>query len=173
MRTLRRLVVAALVVGFSALLVTSAQAAPATGHLPAGTPNPGPDYRVKFIYEVAEGTQTYTCEATSTWSAASTPEATLRAWFRPPIHHFGGPRWQAKDGSTVRGTVVEPRVPQEGTIPWLLLTTTVEQPGRALGDVTHISRINTTGGVAPAGSCTPGQTASVPYGADYVFWVHR
>ena len=174
---LRRILVAALAVGFTVLLATGAQAAPATsgtGHLPPGTPTPGQDYRVKFVYKVAEGVQTYACDATTgMWSTSSTPEATLRAYgFRPPIHHFGGPRWQARDGSTVLGAVVT-RVPQDGTIPWLLLSTTVEQPGRQLGDVTHISRVNTTGGVGPTGSCTAGQTQSVPYGADYVFWVHR
>ena len=174
------MLVAVLAAGFTVLLATGAQAAPATsgtGHLPPGTPTPGQDYRVKFVYKVAQGVQTYTCEAgangSGTWSAASVPEARLRAYgFRPPIRHFGGPRWQAKDGSTVLGAVAE-RVPKEGTIPWLLLTTTVEQPGRKLGNVTHISRVNTSGGLAPAGACTPGETASVPYGADYVFWVRR
>jgi hypothetical protein len=173
MRALRRVLVTLLAVGFTLLLATSAQAAPATGPLPPGTPTPGQDYRVKFVYKVTEGVQVYTCEAAGTWSAASTPEATLRAYgHRPPIHHFGGPRWQARDRSTVLGAVVE-RVPQAGTIPWLLLTTTVERDGRQLGDVTHISRVNTSGGVAPAGTCTPGATQAVPYGADYVFWVHR
>ena len=31
-------------------------------------------------------------------------------------------------------------------------------------------RLNTTGGVAPAGTCTPGATTAVPYSADYFFW---
>lgn len=175
MRILKRALVAAVAVGCTALMATTAQAAPATsggGHLPPGTPSPGQDFRVKSVYYVAEGVQTYTCEATGAWSAASVPEATLRTRVGPPIRHFGGPRWQAKDGSTVLGAVAE-RVPKEGTIPWLLLTTTVEQPGRKLGNVTHISRVNTSGGLAPAGACTPGETASVPYGADYVFWVRR
>ena len=30
-------------------------------------------------------------------------------------------------------------------------------------------RLNTVGGVAPAGSCTPGTIVGVPYQADYVF----
>ena len=34
----------------------------------------------------------------------------------------------------------------------------------------YISRLATSGGVAPTTSCTAGQTAAVPYKAVYVFW---
>ena len=55
----------------------------------------------------------------------------------------------------------------------LLLTATVIRGPGFLGEVTFIQRLNTTGGVAPAGSCTEGVTASVPYTADYAFWVKQ
>ena len=38
-----------------------------------------------------------------------------------------------------------------------------------LADTQEILRLNTVGGVAPAGSCTPGAIVGVPYRADYVF----
>ena len=56
----------------------------------------------------------------------------------------------------------------------LLLQATQTGTGPDSGDrltaTTYIQRLNTHGGVAPAGSCTPGDTASVPYTADYYFY---
>jgi hypothetical protein len=42
--------------------------------------------------------------------------------------------------------------------------------GEPLGRTTYVQRLNTSGGVAPAGTCTPGATIAVPYTADYFFW---
>jgi len=141
--------------------------------LPEGTPKPTGDYRVQSVYKVVKGVQTYTCDATGAWGAASTPEAQLARYGRPgKIHHYAGPRWTARDGSTVVGAV-DTRVPQTGTIPWLLLKVTAHEndgPRKELHPVEWISRVKTTGGVSPTGTCTPGETSSVPYGADYVFW---
>jgi hypothetical protein len=36
--------------------------------------------------------------------------------------------------------------------------------------VTFIHRLDTTGGVAPAGKCTKGKTVEVPYTANYYFY---
>lgn len=144
--------------------------------LPEGTPKPTEPARVQSVYQVKTGTQTYTCTDAGAWSTTSTPEAQLvqyRGWGR--IHHYAGPRWTARDGSTVVGKVNTP-VPQTGTIPWLLLDVTAHEnskPGKELDAVKWISRVNTTGGVAPTGACTAGETRAVPYGADYVFWVPK
>jgi len=175
-------IAAALALGAAALTTGAASAdtgveaagAGSTYRVGGDIPNPGPGFRVKFAYRVEEGTQTYACDAaTSTWATTSTPEAKLDNYgFRPPIHHFGGPRWAAKDGSTLLGTVVT-KVPKDGTIPWLLLSVQVEKPGRQLGDITHISRVHTRGGVGPTGACEVGDTQAVPYGADYLFWTRR
>jgi len=142
--------------------------------LPEGTPKPEGDFTVRSVYKVVRGVQTYTCTADGTWGTASTPEARLVRYGGPGrIHHYAGPRWTSeRDGSTLLGTVVT-RVPQTGTIPWLLLSTVAEKPGRELGAVQYISRVNTSGGVAPTGTCTPGATQSVRYGAAYVFWVPK
>jgi len=167
----------------AAVQAVPAQAAPATSSggrftLPEGAPNPGAGFRIKAAYKVVYGVQIYSCvtnaDGTSTWSTpTSVPEALLRAYGSwRLIYHFEGPRWRALDGSTVVGAVRE-RVAKDGTIPWLLLGVTAHEnskPGLELDDVTHISRVNTTGGVGPTGACTPGDSRRVRYGADYVFW---
>jgi hypothetical protein len=140
--------------------------------LPPGAPRPGPGFAILSTYYVKRGTQTYTCTDDGTFSTTSTPSATLKRYGgRGVIKHYAGPRWTARDGSTVLGAVVE-RVDQEDTIPWLLLTVTneVSPPHGELNPVTHISRVSTTGGLPPTGTCTPGETRAVPYTADYVFW---
>ena len=147
--------------------------------LPAGAPTPGAGFRIASVYTVTNGTQTYTCAAdltgTGAWGATSVPEARLARYGLPGrIHHYAGPRWTSeRDGSTVLGSV-RTKAPQTGTIAWLLVDVIAHEnsaPGRELDRVTNISRINTSGGVAPAGACTVGATVAVPYHADYVFWV--
>lgn len=147
--------------------------------LPAGAPAPGVGFRLLSAYKVTIGFQIYTCGGgTSTWSTpTSVPQAFLRRYrSKRTIHHHGGPRWTStSDGSTIVAAV-DQRVPKDGTIPWLLLRVTAHEtsgPGFELHDVTHISRVNTTGGVGPTGACNPAvePTRWVPYGADYVFWV--
>jgi hypothetical protein len=147
--------------------------------LPPGSPTPGPGFKIKSAYKVVFGVQIYSCvtnpDGTSTWSTpASVPEALLFSYGSLRlIYHFEGPRWRALDGSTVVAAVAQ-RVPKDGTIPWLLLNVTAHEnsrPGLELDPVTHISRVNTSGGVGPTGSCNPGQSRRVRYGADYVFWV--
>lgn len=45
-----------------------------------------------------------------------------------------------------------------------------EGDGGGSGERTNeILRLNTSGGVAPSGTCEDGKRAAVPYGADYVF----
>ncbi|MDV9172289.1 DUF3455 domain-containing protein [Streptomyces sp. W16] len=59
-----------------------------------------------------------------------------------------------------------------GNIPQLLLR--AQQTGKSeglLSKTTSVLRLNTAGGVAPAGTCNPAAqpTARVPYTADYLF----
>jgi hypothetical protein len=177
-------------VGMTALLVGAAagtaQATAATPAgsapqftLPAGAPTPGAGYKILEAYKVAAGVQTYACVAnadgTTTWATASTPEALLIRYGRPGlIHHYAGPRWTSvRDGSTILGAV-DVKVAQTGTIPWLLLHVAAHEKsaaGKELNDVAFVSRVNTSGGVGPTGTCTAGAQKSVPYHADYVFWV--
>lgn len=91
--------------------------------------------------------------------------------------HFGGPSWQARDGSLVKATL-DGRVTVDPTaIPWLRLavtSATAGPDGDRLEGTTYIQRIATTGGLAPApADCTAstvGTTKEVPYTADYTFW---
>ena len=171
---------ALLALATAAIHAGPAQAAPAVRGftLPEGAPNPGAGFVIKSAYRVVAGVQIYSCvtaaDGTSAWSTpTSVPEAVLYQYGgRGRIHHFAGPRWQARDGSTVVAAAIE-RVAKDGTIPWLLLEVTAHEnsaPGKELDNVTHISRVNTRRGVGPTGTCTPGRQKSVPYGADYVFW---
>ena len=90
--------------------------------------------------------------------------------------HFGGPTWQATDGSSAKGTLVRPAPVDPTAIPWLLLSAkgTPGADGDRLAETTFIQRIATTGGlIPPADECnagTAGTVNEVPYTADYYFW---
>jgi uncharacterized protein DUF3455 len=121
-------------------------------------------------FVVVNGTQNYTCGADSLYPAASTPEAQL-VGTGGKIHHFGGPSWQSlRDQSLVTAAKVNDGVAKTGTIPELLLKVNSHSGKGILDRADYINRLFTSGGVKPAGSCTPGQVAKVKYGAVYVFW---
>jgi hypothetical protein len=48
--------------------------------------------------------------------------------------------------------------------------TTAGSDGDGLTSTTWVQRLNTSGVVAPAGTCTPGDQKAVTYSADYLFW---
>jgi hypothetical protein len=149
-------------------------------------PSVPPDIAVEaghkpFLIGHAVGVQIYTCTTVAggfAWSSA-TPRADLyddRG--NVIVKHFGGPSWQAKDGSTVVGRRARPPVTVDPTaIPWLLLeraSATAGPDGDRLASTTFIQRIATTGGLTPApdqcNAATAGSAREVPYTADYVFW---
>ena len=95
---------------------------------------------------------------------------------RIAIHYGGvdknlpaGPYWEASDGSRVHGgkpvSVANP-----GSIPLLKLEAADVAGAGVLAKVAFIQRLATTGGVAPEGACTAGQTADVTYTATYYFY---
>jgi hypothetical protein len=167
------------------LLAAAAALAAAAGAAHAKLPAPevpaaiaAPEGHKAFLLGHATGVQIYACTETAggfAWSFVA-PRADLYGDTSQKLlmTHFGGPTWQAKDGSSVVGRVVD-RAPADGTIPWLLLEVVSHggpEDGR-LAATTYIQRIATTGGVAPSGGCaadTAGAVAEVPYTADYVFW---
>jgi Protein of unknown function (DUF3455) len=169
---------AATVVLAVALGVTAgfAQARPAEPDVPAAIAVPA-GHKL-FLVGHAVGVQIYACGATAdgyAWSFVA-PRANLYDKRGKLLTtHFAGPTWQAKDGSFVVAAVVD-RAPADGTIPWLLLEATSTSAGR-LAETSHIQRLATTGGLAPAAaSCnaaTAGTTAEVPYTADYAFWKRK
>jgi len=136
---------------------------PPTGSRPVGA------------YVVAKGTQNYTCvvaagATTGAYTGASVPEAQLIGT-GGRVHHFAGPSWQSlRDGSLVTATKKAAGPPRTGAIPELLLQVISHSGSGVLSKADWINRLYTSGGVAPTGSCTAGQTVQVPYGAVYVFW---
>jgi hypothetical protein len=128
----------------------------------------------------ASGVQKYTCQANGTWLFTD-PEAVLSKTTGVPSpigSHFlnfatGRPVWRLNDGSSVEAARTASAAGGAGNIAWLLLKTAVTTAG-ADGDrltgTTWVQRLNTSGGVAPAGACAPGVRIAVPYSADYFFW---
>jgi Protein of unknown function (DUF3455) len=125
----------------------------------------------------ADGTQTYTAEEKEgklQWSALSVPDATL--WdFHSAANigtHSKGPTWADNDGSKLIGdmsTVVKEPSGNADAIAWLLLAVKSDGKGR-FAKVTHVQRVDTWGGKAPAAPPTKaGETRSVHYQATYVF----
>jgi len=126
---------------------------------------------------VLHGSQIYACTVQPDGSFAFT-QHDVDAHLGGGIHHTfvqpdaGPPQWQAPDGSAVTGKVVTRNANGAGNIAELNLDAT--QIGASTGLLAHaveVLRLNTLGGVAPAGTCDPQATpiASVPYQADYVF----
>jgi hypothetical protein len=127
---------------------------------------------------VVLGSQIYACTAQPDGSFAFTQDD-VAAHLTGGIHHTfvqpvaGPPQWRAPDGSAVTGTkVVTRNANGAGNIAELNLDAT--QIGTSTGLLAHVVevlRLNTLGGVAPAGSCDPQATpiVNVPYQADYVF----
>jgi Protein of unknown function (DUF3455) len=132
-----------------------------------------------FLETHAVGVQIYDCVAVAgghAWSAP-TPRADLYADNGKLIgRHYGGPTWEAGDGSKAvakrdAGVTVDPTA-----IPWLRLSAsgTAGPDGARFADTTWIQRIATVGGLPPAAAdcnaATAGTREEIPYSADYRFW---
>jgi Protein of unknown function (DUF3455) len=124
----------------------------------------------------AAGAQVYECKASaqdaSDWVLVA-PDAQLYATGSTVMgKHYGGPTWEALDGSTVVGELrARADAPDPNAIPWLLLRAKSTSGSGVFSRVTSIQRINTVGGKAPAGcgSAELGHTLRVSYSAVYVF----
>ena len=180
MKSYRRHIVASVVALVAAFpLAQAAVAGPDAPEVPAGIQVPAGNK--VFLVGHAVGVQIYSCNATSggyAWALVA-PRADLYGDNGKLIAtHFGGPSWQATDGSRVVGRRDAPPVTMDGTaIPWLRLvaaSTSVGDDGDRLAHTTYIQRVATTGGLAPAaGTCsaaTAGDVEEIPYTADYYFW---
>jgi Protein of unknown function (DUF3455) len=122
----------------------------------------------------ASGVQVYQCTS-GAWAflepAANLIGFEIAASGIQTAIHYKGPTWESTtDGSLVQGKVIASD-PVTGSIPQLLLQATVNRGTGVFGSVTYINRLDTSGGAAPAGSCTSGQTVGVPYKAQYLFYV--
>jgi Protein of unknown function (DUF3455) len=116
---------------------------------------------------VERGSQVYTCTS-GTWALLE-PAAVLRSG-NTLLLHTKGPQWiSPTDGSAVQGAVVT-SVPRTNAVPELLLKSTANRGTGLLRSVDFIQRLDTKGGVAPAGSCTNGAQVAVAYTAEYRFF---
>lgn len=174
---MKRLLIAA-VAAVAAAAPAAAIAGPAAPDVPSEIAVTGP--HKPYLTAHAEGVQIYGCTPVAgghAWRLLA-PRATLTAENGKPLgSHYGGPAWQALDGSTVvgrrdTGVAVDPTA-----VDWLRLkadSTSAGPDGDRLTATSYIQRINTVGGLAPAAAdCTAdtvSQQREVPYSADYVFF---
>ncbi|MBT2492276.1 CHRD domain-containing protein [Streptomyces sp. ISL-96] len=128
-----------------------------------------------FQAPVVKGEQIYECK-TGTDGKSSFQQRDVRAVLAGGIAHSfvrpnsGTPQWIAHDRSAVTGSLISKSANGAGNIPELDLQ--AKRSGKKHGlfaHTTEILRLNTVGGVAPAGDCEAGSLAAVPYQADYVF----
>jgi hypothetical protein len=127
-------------------------------------------HKVAF-HAYAEGVQIWRWNGTS-WVFLK-PEAVLYAGPGNGIVgiHYAGPTWESNSGSYVVGAVIDRATPNPDAIPWLLLGAVDNDGPGIFARVTHIQRVNTVGGLAPADPGEfPGEQARVPYTADYYFY---
>ncbi|WP_229074072.1 DUF3455 domain-containing protein [Actinoplanes sp. DH11] len=128
----------------------------------------------------ARGVQVYGC-TTGAWTliepAASLTGVQNRPAKRVTVLHFRGPSWQSdQDGSLVEGdgtTAVRAPSAHPASIPQLRITAKLTRGPGLLGNITYIQRLDTVGGVAPAGACSGSATTAVSYRAVYRFFVAK
>jgi Protein of unknown function (DUF3455) len=189
MKTTRLIVGCIAILVLSGLIGTavSAQAAtPITAQTEPGDPLDPRTYEPgsrPFLSLHATGVQRYACQANGTW-LFSDPVADLYTQDgtgKPVGSHYlnfttGRPVWEFQDGSTVEAARRVTVSGGAGNIASLLLqavVTTAGDDGDRLVKTTWVQRLNPSGGVAPDGACTPGNTIAVPYSTDYVFWASK
>ena len=125
----------------------------------------------------ATGVQIYACAAAKPGEAPAWtlegPHATLSQGDEVVGIHFGGPSWQALDGSSVKGAkLAAADAPVAGAVPWLLLSGVATGDG-TFGHVTHVQRLETSGGKAPSAGCDASHLNAkvlVPYTSSYFFY---
>lgn len=160
-------------------LVTLAAAAFAAAHGGMTVPE---SVRVPAGHKVAletvgVGEITYECRAKDGghgWVFAG-PDAELRSRDGARIGRYFGPpaTWRADDGSAITGKQLAVAPGGDGNIPLQLVQADPATGSGRMQGVTHVQRLATRGGVAPAKTCdaaSAGQKEIVRYQADYVFW---
>ena len=150
----------------------SQAALPAAVQVPAG-------HRVA-LETVGAGDITYECREKANaagqfeWVFAG-PAATLNDRQGRSIGRYYGPpaTWAASDGSAITGTQLAVAPAGDGNIPLQLVKANPATGQGAMSGISHIQRVATRGGVAPAMTCDAagkGKREVVKYQADYIFW---
>jgi hypothetical protein len=124
------------------------------------------------LHVYARGDQVYRWDGT-TWSLFA-PSARLFADAEgngAVGTHYAGPTWESASGSRLVGAVRVKCTPNANAIPWLLLGAVSSTGPGVFQGVTHIQRVHTVGGKAPAEAGTfTGQMTGIPYTAEYFFY---
>lgn len=147
-------------------------ALPAAVQVPAG-------HRVA-METVGAGDITYECRAKAgtagefEWVFVG-PDAKLMERGGKMLGKYYGPpaTWEAMDGSKLTGTQLAVAPAAAGNIPMQLVKANPAMGSGAMSGVTHIQRVSTMGGVAPAAACgaaNSGAKQVVKYQADYIFY---
>jgi Protein of unknown function (DUF3455) len=150
----------------------SQAALPAAVQVPSG-------HRV-VLETVGAGDITYECREKANaagqfeWVFAG-PAATLNDRQGRSIGRYFGPpaTWAASDGSAITGTQLAVAPAGDGNIPLQLVKANPATGQGAMSGISHIQRVATRGGVAPAMTCDAagkGKREIVKYQADYIFW---
>jgi hypothetical protein len=133
-----------------------------------------PAGNVLLLQAYGIGVQRYTCPVYAT--SAAVPHADLIAGDKDGnvvAIHFGGPTWQALDGSSVVGDAANAKhfpAPGGADVDWLLLPAKSTTGYGLLSRVIYVQRLYTNGGKPPA-ACNLNQTeVLVDYSAQYLFY---
>ena len=103
------------------------------------------------------------------------PKAVLNNRSGRAVGSYYGPpaTWEAADGSKITGAQLAVAPSSAGNIPLQLVKANAAMGVGAMSGISHIQRVATKGGVAPAMPCASasmGQRQVVAYQADYIFW---
>jgi hypothetical protein len=129
---------------------------------------------------VGVGDITYECRAKKDmagqyeWAFVG-PDAKLLSRAGQQVGKYYGPpaTWESTDGSKVTGAQLAVAPAGMGNIPLQLVKANPAMGQGAMQGVSHIQRVATLGGVAPASSCDASSMSrkeTVKYQADYIFW---
>jgi hypothetical protein len=146
----------------------------------AQNPTDAPQGQHVILTVLARGVQVYTCQQANgapQW-VFKEPEAILYDSDSAKVGtHGAGPVWIHKDGSSVKGEVVQKSsAPEPGAIPWLLLKTASVEGSGILTKVEFIRRFGTHGGVASTVGCDAqhlNEVSRIPYTATYTFYTSK
>jgi hypothetical protein len=137
--------------------------------------------QVQFRFQtLPTSVQIYTCRpAGQGFAWVSDPDAIMMNDDKTLlVHHYKGPVWEATDGSVVHGDGPQAKhyLPKnQDAIHWLELA--ANTTAGKFATVTLIRRINTTGGLLPAGkpcdALHAGDQERVGYSATYLFYATK
>ncbi|MDQ6643621.1 MAG: DUF3455 domain-containing protein [Chloroflexota bacterium] len=137
-----------------------------------------PDGNVLLLQAYGKGVQKYVCPVSATSKAA--PHAILLAGDRDEgdlvAIHFGGPTWEALDGSSALGDAANAKhftAPDPDGVDWLLLPAKSNTGNGQFSHITYIQRLFTDGGQPPTSGCDQAHNQTevlVEYSAQYFFY---